>query len=82
MKHRGIGAEEIATKALRAKRTTTRELSTCLPHRILEQNFSIAREMLNERQCRTGDQARISVNRAGAMPTSLEPVDRGQRRPE
>jgi len=65
MKHRGIGAEEIATKALRAKRTAMREFSTCLPPRILEQNFSIAREMLDERQCRTGDRARISVNRGG-----------------
>jgi hypothetical protein len=65
MEHRGIGAEEIATKALRAKRTAMREFSTCLPHRILEQNFSIASEMLNGRQCRTGDQARISANPAG-----------------
>jgi hypothetical protein len=65
MKDRGIGAEEIATKALRAKRTAMREFSTRLPHRILEQNFSTARETLHHRQCRTGDRARISVNPAG-----------------
>jgi hypothetical protein len=41
-----------------------REFSTRLPQRILEQNFSIAREMLNERRCGAGDRARISVNRA------------------
>jgi hypothetical protein len=40
-----------------------RELSTRLPHRILAQNFSTARETLHQRQCRTRDRARISVNR-------------------
>ncbi len=44
MKHSGIGAEEIATKALRAKHAAMREVSTRLPYRILKQNFSIACE--------------------------------------
>jgi hypothetical protein len=51
MKHCGIGAEEIATKALRAKHTAMRELSTRQPHRI-------------QRQGRAADRAHINANRA------------------
>src|SRR5271169_968775 len=40
------------------------ETSTRLLHRIFEQNFSIAGEMLDQWQCRASDRARVRADRA------------------
>src|SRR6202453_5424873 len=60
----GPGANRLIDQNALSQAHAMRKPSTRVPHRILEQNFSIASEMFNQGQRRASDRTRIRADRA------------------